>query len=115
MVLEYVPIRTHGTCVHIAIQKRLDTGATGKLAQIHHTAGSGRCQHKYAMGPGQWYEYHTGTCGGGLRRGQSGEVRRPRQLHPVYPGDCGGDPRCRHRCRVGTVVYRDVFYAGNAH
>ncbi len=30
--------------------------------------------------------------------------------------DCGGDPRpgihprCRHRCRVGTVVYRDVFY-----
>jgi hypothetical protein len=31
--------------------------------------------------------------------------------------DCGGDPRCRHRCRVGTstVVYRDVFYADNAH
>jgi hypothetical protein len=31
--------------------------------------------------------------------------------------DCGGDPRCRHRCRVGTVpvVYRDVFCAGNAH
>ncbi len=27
------------------------------------------------------------------------------------------DPRCRHRCRVGTspVVYRDVFYADNAH
>ncbi len=26
--------------------------------------------------------------------------------------DCGGDPRCRHRCRVGTstVVYRDAFY-----
>ena len=24
---------------------------------------------------------------GGLRRGQSSEVRRPRQLHPVYPGD----------------------------
>jgi hypothetical protein len=23
--------------------------------------------------------------------------------------DCGGDPRCRHRCRVGTVVYCDVF------
>ncbi len=31
--------------------------------------------------------------------------------------DCGGDPRCRHRCRVGTstVVYRDAFYADNAH
>ena len=31
--------------------------------------------------------------------------------------DFGGDPRCRHRCRVGTstVVYRDAFYAGNAH
>ncbi len=23
--------------------------------------------------------------------------------------DCGGDPHCRHRCRVGTVVYRDVL------
>ncbi len=26
--------------------------------------------------------------------------------------DCGGDPCCRHRCRVGTVVYRD---ADNTH
>ncbi len=24
-------------------------------------------------------------------------------------------PWCRHRCQVGTVVYRDIFYADNAH
>ncbi len=40
---------------------------------------------EYDQGSGT--RYHTGTGGGGLRRGQSGEVRRPRQLHPVYPGD----------------------------
>jgi hypothetical protein len=40
-----------------------------------------------------WYTCTTyvrttpGLAAGGLRRGQSGEVRRPRQLHPVYPGD----------------------------
>ncbi len=39
------------------------------------------------------------------------------RLGPHACEDCGGDPRCRHRCRVGTstVEYRDVFYADNAH
>jgi hypothetical protein len=44
-----------------------------------------------------------GNAGAGARAG------------PHACEDCGGDPRCRHRCRVGTVVYRDVFYADNAH
>jgi hypothetical protein len=29
--------------------------------------------------------------------------------------DWGRDPCCTQRCRVGTVVYRDVFHADNAH
>jgi hypothetical protein len=38
---------------------------------------------------------------------------RPTCLRARACEDCGGDPRCRHRCRVGTVVYRHVFYADN--
>jgi hypothetical protein len=41
--------------------------------------------------------------------------RRCARAGPHACEDCGGDPLCRPRCRVGTVVYRDVFYADNAH
>ncbi len=31
-------------------------------------------------------------------------VVRVQQAHMLASEDYGGDPRCRHRCRVGTVV-----------
>jgi hypothetical protein len=68
-----------------------------------------------------WYEYH------GIPKkvplvSSLITLTRPHPLHPngARAGphaceDCSGDPRCRPRCRVGTVVYRDAFDADNAH
>jgi hypothetical protein len=47
-----------------------------------------------------------------LREAMQALVRR---AGPHAIEDCGGDPRCRHRCRVGTAVYCGFFYADNAH
>ncbi len=66
-----------------------------------------------------WYS-STMTRGLPLRpsyRGKGGDAGAGARAGPHACEDCGGDPRCRHRCRVGTptVVYRDAFYADNAH
>jgi hypothetical protein len=52
-----------------------------------------------------------------LRHPKGGDAGADARAGPHACEDCGGDPRCRHRCRVGTltVVHRDVFYADNAH
>jgi hypothetical protein len=53
----------------------------------------------------QWH--HAGTGSGGLRRGQSGKVSRPRQLHPVHPGDRWtrqqSGPRLTRHSRAGRT------------
>ncbi len=59
-----------------------------------------------------WNPQTRTTTGDRPRGGDAGAGAR---AGPHACEDCGGDPRCRHRCRVGTVVYRDVFYADNAH
>ncbi len=47
-------------------------------------------------------------------RPKGGDAGAGARAGPHACEDCGGDPRCS-RVGTSTVVYRDVFYADNAH
>jgi hypothetical protein len=126
---------TSGRCSHRRhhgiLQLRFQLDSDVCSADLHHNprkhVGLHAHQRLYQGTKVPWYQkngtivvleyhwYHTnGTYLGTMVRGDAGAGAR---AVPHACEDCGGDPRCRHRCRVGTstVVYRDAFYADNAH